>query len=682
MSLRIKPKLIAAFLLVGLIPFAIVAGLSLYKSSGALEHEAYSKLAAIAEYKTQLVEKFVKDRMADVHAVPLTPFYVNASKALTGDDPALQAKAREEMLHEFKVNRKLHNYFSEMKLLDLQGNHLASLQSIDHSEAGKSWFKAALENAKKTQKGGKCHDLYVSPIEWCGELNKPSIHMAHVIRDRETWEPLTLFVVDINVEMLMKLMENTTGMGETGETYLVNADGTLASNSRFFDEPTVLQKKIDTVGFRDLFDRREAQRGKDFCLNQAYAGYMGDEVLGHNHYLAQLDVGVMTEITSNEAFAAIYDTEMLMAVVALIGIAAIAGGGFLIARGIANPVIDMTGAMGRLAEGDLEVHIPAQDKTDEIGDMSKAVQVFKDNALRTKEMEAEQEEAKRRAEEEKCAAMMKLADEFEASVGGVVQAVSSAATELQSSAETMSSIAEETNTQATTVAAASEQASANVETVASAAEELSSSITEISRQVSQSSQVAGRAVQQAKDTHDTVQGLVEAAQKIGEVVSLITDIAEQTNLLALNATIEAARAGDAGKGFAVVASEVKNLANQTARATEEISAQITAVQEQTQSAADAIEAVGKVIGEIDEIASAIAAAVEEQGAATGEIARNVEQAAQGTQEVSANIAGVTQAAGDAGSASGQVLSAAGELSHNSETLKLEVQKFLDQVRSA
>ena len=193
--------------------------------------------------------------------------------------------------------------------------------------------------------------------------------------------------------------------------------------------------------------------------------------------------------------------------------------------------------------------------------------------------------------------------------------------------------------------------------------------------------MARGAVEQARESHDTVQGLVQAADKIGEVVDLIRDIADQTNLLALNATIEAARAGDAGKGFAVVASEVKNLASQTAQATEEISSQIGNVQTKSQDAAVTIEEVGKTIGKIDEIASAIAAAVEEQGAATGEIARNVEEAATGTADVSSNILGVTQAAGEAGAASSQVLSAAQELGTNSETLKTEVGKFLEQVRN-
>ncbi|MAG95743.1 MAG: hypothetical protein CMM08_03500, partial [Rhodospirillaceae bacterium] len=199
---------------------------------------------------------------------------------------------------------------------------------------------------------------------------------------------------------------------------------------------------------------------------------------------------------------------------------------------------------------------------------------------RQAEQKAEEEarEAEKRAEEERKQSLLKLADDFEGSVKGVVETVSSAATEMQSTAQSMSSIAEETSNQSTTVASAAEQASANVQTVASAAEELSASVQEVGRQVTKSSEIAGRAVDEANSTHETVRKLAESAQKIGDVVQLITDIAEQTNLLALNATIEAARAGDAGKGFAVVASEVKSLASQTSKATDEIDAQIGEVQ--------------------------------------------------------------------------------------------------------
>jgi methyl-accepting chemotaxis protein len=354
---------------------------------------------------------------------------------------------------------------------------------------------------------------------------------------------------------------------------------------------------------------------------------------------------------------------------------------WLIGRGIANPLAMMTTAMHRLAERDMTTEIVGLDRKDEIGTMAGAVQVFKENMLKADHLAAAQE-AERVAKEQRAARLDTLLRDFEAKAAALVGLVSSAATQLESTARSMSATAGQTNEQANTVATAAEQASTGVQTVAASAEELSSSISEISRQVAQSAKITEKAVSDARRTDATVRALAEGAQRIGTVVELIRNIAGQTNLLALNATIEAARAGDAGKGFAVVASEVKGLAGQTAKATEEIAAQITQLQAETTQAVEAIKGITAVIEEVSKIASAIASAVEEQGAATNEIARNVQQTADSTRRVTSNIAGVSQGAAGTGAAAEQVLSAAGELSRQAESLSAEVGGFVASVRAA
>jgi methyl-accepting chemotaxis protein len=388
-----------------------------------------------------------------------------------------------------------------------------------------------------------------------------------------------------------------------------------------------------------------------------------------------------TATATRNASDAAASTARLQLILAALGLALGATLAVVLARGILRPLQGMTGAMTRLATGDHAVDVPARDNTDEIGDMARAVEVFKQNGIAAARLAADQQ-AEQAAREQRAARLDRLTLDFEAKVAELAGQVSAAATELQATAESMTGVASQTIHQTTTVAAAAEQASTNVQTVATAAEELSSSIAEISRQVAKSAQITSQAVDDARRTDTVVQALADGAQKIGEVVGLISNIAGQTNLLALNATIEAARAGDAGKGFAVVASEVKSLATQTAKATDDIARQVAQIQSATKDAVTSIQGIGARIGEVSEIAAAIAAAMEEQGSATQEIARNVQQAAAGTQEVTTNIIGVTEGANSTGAAASQVLGSAGALSRQAEQLNSEVDHFIEAVKAA
>jgi methyl-accepting chemotaxis protein len=349
---------------------------------------------------------------------------------------------------------------------------------------------------------------------------------------------------------------------------------------------------------------------------------------------------------------------------------------------IARPIRRIGGVLLQLANGDKAVAIPYTDRGDEVGDNARAAQTFRENLLRIEQMEAAQKEEEVAAASRRKAEMVKLADAFQAAVGGIVNTVSSASGELERAAGTLSGTADETQQLSSMVASASEEASTNVGAVASAAEEMSASVAEISRQVRDSSRIAAEAVRQAERTDARINELSQAAGRIGAVVKLITEIAEQTNLLALNATIEAARAGESGRGFAVVASEVKALAAQTAKATDEISLQITGMQAATQDSVSAIKEISTTITRIADIASTIAATVDQQGAATSEIARNVSEAAKGTAEVAEKITMVNRGASATGSASSQVLTSAQSLSKESGHLRTEVESFLRNVRAA
>ena len=353
-----------------------------------------------------------------------------------------------------------------------------------------------------------------------------------------------------------------------------------------------------------------------------------------------------------------------------------------VAKGVIQPIVRMTGVMQRLAGGELERDIPSLGRKDEVGAMATAVQIFKENAVRVRAMEAAAALSAKQIEEDRRATMQRVADGFEKAIGEIVRTVSSASSDIEAAAGSLTKTAETTQGLSATAAAASEQSSSNVQSAAAASEEMASSVVEISRQVQQSRDIARAAVAQAERTNVRISELSQSANRIGEVIKMITAVAEQTNLLALNATIEAARAGDAGRGFAVVAAEVKALSAQTAKATEEIAAQVTQMQSATELSVSAIREIGSTIGQISEISTAIAAAVEEQGAATQEIARNAQQAAQGAAQVTGSIANVNRGAADTGSAADQVHGLAVSLLSESNHLNTEVENFLHTIRVA
>ena len=489
---------------------------------------------------------------------------------------------------------------------------------------------------------------------------------------------LGVIALQMPVGRIDELMQRAEGMGASGETYIVGADYFMRSDSRFLDESkgetSILQTEVKTPTAAAAIEGKQGVEViDDYRGTEVVSAYKGLDFNG-------VKWAVIGEIDTEEVFQPIRNTRNIIIGVAIAALIVAGIAGVLGARSVTTPLARLQGSMDDMAGGQYDISVPATERRDEIGDMGKATEQFRLKLIEGRQL-AQAQEAEQQRQIERGKRMEDAVANFDKAIGSVIDVVSAAATELQSTAQSMSATAEETAQQSNVVAAASEEMTQNVQTVASATEELSASISEISNQVTESTRIVGDAVNQANRTNDRVKALAQAASKIGDVVDLINAIASQTNLLALNATIEAARAGEAGKGFAVVASEVKNLATQTARATEEIGGQIRAIQDSTESSAGAIQEISTTINRVSEIATAIASAVEEQGAATQEISRNVQQAAAGTSEVSSNISGVTLASKETSAAAGQVLSAAEELARNGVILKTEVEGFLRTVRS-
>jgi methyl-accepting chemotaxis protein len=390
-----------------------------------------------------------------------------------------------------------------------------------------------------------------------------------------------------------------------------------------------------------------------------------------------IGTGIYADDTAAILWDAAWRTALgMLVVVALIGVLAA-----LIGRRVTGPLQALNRAMRRLAAGETGVPVPAQERSDEIGAMAGAVQVFKDALIAKADADtraaSDAEGSVRRAE-----ALDRLTRAFEAQAGALSRGLATAAADLETTARTLTTTAARTTERSGAVTAQAAGTSADVQTAAAATEEMSASVQEIAGQVQRTSEIAGRAAASARQSETTVRALADGTERIGDVVGLITSIAGQTNLLALNATIEAARAGAAGRGFAVVASEVKALAEQTAKATDEITGQIGRIQGETREAVAAIGEVGRTIEEMRAIAVGVAAAMEEQNAAIHEIVRGVASAATGAQDVSASITDLRRGADEAGTASEQVLTAARGLAHGSDELDRAVKTFLAEVKAA
>ena len=403
--------------------------------------------------------------------------------------------------------------------------------------------------------------------------------------------------------------------------------------------------------------------------------------------LAQLTGSLSDQIAAisdNQSAAASAAAQRSQVQIGVALVLAILGGIGLVVvlnQGITKPIRNLTGVMNRLAEGDNEVQIDGIDRGDEVGDMSRTVQVFKDNAVERAQLQWQnaQDESVR---EKRQQTIDSLISSFRATAGEALGTVEATAQSLDDTAHALTEIARDSTGYASSTCSSSDEATSNVQTVASAAEELAASIGEISRQVAQTTDIVERATIGTQETNRKVESLAEAATKIGEVVTLIQAIAEQTNLLALNATIEAARAGEAGKGFAVVASEVKELATQTSKATEEISSQISEIQGATRESAQAISEITETMNEVNKFTSSIASAVQQQGQATSEISQNVQRAAEGTTAVSSSMSQLSSAVDQTSASAEMVLTASSELTEKTDQLKTEVEMFLKDVAAA
>ena len=690
-DMRMKSKLTLTFVLAALVPLLLSGWYTSRLASEALRTSAFDQLTAIRSVKKAQVEDFFHERFLDLEVLSKTADVSTMFAALLqyhlntevqADGPYDVTTAEYQKIWQEKSG-DLAKYMSDYGYYDVfiicaKHGHVmytaakeADLGSnLGHGPYRDSGLAKLWQDVKRTRSV-----VFEDFSPYAPSNGDAAAFLGAPVYNKAN-EVIAVVALQLSLEKLNGIMQERSGMGKTGESYLVGPDKRMRSDS-FLDPQghsvlasfagSVEQNGVDTDASRAvLAGKTGTEVVIDYNGNPVLSAYTPVQV-GSGAW------GLLTEIDEAEVDAPIVTIYKAIGIFTLIMGGLVAGVGVTFAGQLSKPLIKGVEFAQRIASGDLTGTLEL-DQKDEIGILAKSLN---DMGASLRQMFGD------------IRAGIETLSSASTELSAISGQMSSNSTETMAKSNTVAAASEEMSVNMDSVAAASEETSTNVNMVASAVEEMTSTIKEIAENTERTRSITDKAVTQTKSASVKIDILGTNAQEIGKVTETITEISEQTNLLALNATIEAARAGEAGKGFAVVANEIKELARQTADATKEIKINITNIQGSTEETVDEISLISQVITDVNEMVSTIATAVEEQSVTTDEISENISQASVGIQEVNENvaqastvtrevatdIAGVSQSASEIHDSSSQVNTSAEELSHLAETLKSMVSKY-------